>query len=206
MRDDEKKVGMLVILSAPSGCGKDTVLAELFNRAGWLKRSISLTTRQKREGEKDGEDYYFVSREYFQSKLESGQILEHTSYSGNYYGTPKTTVDEWLKQGETVILKIEVEGAVKIKELYPDAVSIFLVPPAMSELETRLRQRMSEGEEEIQSRLTIAVNEMKNAVNYDYIVVNEDLGRAVDDVYAIIISERHRTSRSMHILNEAMTF
>ncbi len=206
MIDDRKSEGMLVVLSAPSGCGKDTVLDGLGKKAGWIKRSISLTTRNKRDGEKDGEDYYFVSRDYFLSRLDSGQILEHTTYSGNFYGTPKSTVDEWLKNGETVILKIEVEGAGKIKELYHDSISIFLIPPSMKALEERLRCRMSESEEEIQSRLTIALNEMKNAVSYDFIVINDDVDKAIDDVYSIIVSEGHRTSRSTRILNEAMSF
>lgn len=206
MIDDRKSEGMLVVLSAPSGCGKDTVLDGLGKKAGWIKRSISLTTRNKRDGEKDGEDYYFVSRDYFLSRLDSGQILEHTTYSGNFYGTPKSTVDDWLKNGETVILKIEVEGAGKIKELYHDSISIFLIPPSMKALEERLRCRMSESEEEIQSRLTIALNEMKNAVSYDFIVINDDVDKAIDDVYSIIVSEGHRTSRSTRILNEAMSF
>ncbi|NLO46485.1 MAG: guanylate kinase [Clostridiales bacterium] len=206
MIDDRKSEGMLVVLSAPSGCGKDTVLDGLGKKAGWIKRSISLTTRNKRDGEKDGEDYYFVSRDYFLSRLDSGQILEHTTYSGNFYGTPKSTVDEWLKNGETVILKIEVEGAGKIKELYHDSISIFLIPPSMKALEERLRCRMSESEEEIQSRLTIALNEMKNAVSYDFIVINDDVDKAIDDVYSIIVSEGHRTSRSTRILNESMSF
>ena len=206
MIDDRKSEGMLVVLSAPSGCGKDTVLDGLGKKAGWIKRSISLTTRNKRDGEKDGEDYYFVSRDYFLSRLDSGQILEHTTYSGNFYGTPKSTVDEWLKNGETVILKIEVEGAGKIKELYHASISIFLIPPSMKALEERLRCRMSESEEEIQSRLTIALNEMKNAVSYDFIVINDDVDKAIDDVYSIIVSEGHRTSRSTRILNESMSF
>ncbi len=205
MLNDDRTEGMLVILSAPSGCGKDTILSELNGRESCFKRSVSLTTRPMREGEKDGKDYYFVSRDYFLQKLESGQILEHTSYSGNFYGTPKTMVDEWLAEGETVILKIEVEGAGRIKALYPDSVSIFLVPPSMKVLEERLRRRMSENEDEIQSRLTIALNEMRNAVNYDYIVVNEDLDRAVGDVYSIINSEHHKTSRSKQVLNAAMS-
>ena len=206
MIDDRKSEGMLVVLSAPSGCGKDTVLDGLGKKAGWIKRSISLTTRNKRDGEKDGEDYYFVSRDYFLSRLDSGQILEHTTYSGNFYGTPKSTVDEWLKNGETVILKIEVEGAGKIKELYQDSISIFLIPPSMKALEERLRCRMSESEEEIQSRLTIALNEMKNAVSYDFIVKIDDVDKAIDDVYSIIVAECHRTSRSTRILNESMSF
>ncbi len=205
MQNNKETNGMLVVLSAPSGCGKDTVLAELMSKNTGVKRSISLTTRKMRDGEANGEDYYFVSEDYFLKKLGSGQILEFTNYSGNYYGTPKTTVDEWLEAGETVILKIEVEGAGKIRELYPDSVSIFLVPPSMKSLEKRLRNRQSESEEEIQSRLTIAQNEMKNALNYDYIVVNDELSLAVSDICSIICSEKHRTVRSKKIINEVIS-
>ncbi|MCR5485885.1 MAG: guanylate kinase [Clostridiales bacterium] len=202
---ENKRKGLLIVLSAPSGCGKDTVLASLDGKIDNFRRSVSMTTRKKRDGETDGLDYYFVTPEYFLERLSRGQILEHTNYNGNYYGTPKTTVDEWLKNGDTVILKIEVEGAKNIRSLYPDSVSIFLVPPSMSSLEKRLRKRNSDSDEEIQSRLTIAQNEMKNAVNYDYIVVNDKLETAVEDICAIINAERHRTSRSKNIISEVIS-
>lgn len=203
MLGDKNRQGLLVVLSAPSGCGKDTVLAELDNRME-IKRSISMTTRTIRPEETDGVDYYFVSEEYFLKKLDEGQILEYTNYNGNFYGTPKAAVDEGLRKGETVVLKIEVEGGSNIRRMYPDSVSIFLVPPSMQTLEDRLRKRSSETEEEIQSRLTIALGEMKHAAEYDYIVVNDRLDDAVSDIRAIIRSEKHRTLRSKNIISEVI--
>lgn len=196
----EQKQGVLLVLSAPSGCGKDTVLARLSG----VRRSISMTTRAMREGEVDGVDYYFVTQDYFLKQLREGKILEYTSYNGNYYGTPKQAVDEWLKAGETVVLKIEVEGGGNIRKLYPDSVGIFLVPPSMQTLERRLRNRSSETEDEIHSRLTIAQNEIKHATEYDYIVVNDDIDCAVSDIQAIIRSEKLRTSRSKNMICEVI--
>ena len=203
MFGDSQKKGLLIVLSAPSGCGKDTVLAQLEGKADF-RRSISMTTRAMRDGEADGVDYYFVTTEYFLKKLDQGQILEYTNFSGNYYGTPKTTVDDWLRNGETVILKIEVEGAENIKKMYPDSVGIFLLPPSMKVLEQRLRNRSSETEDEIQSRMTIAKNEVKHAVDYDYVVVNNDLDDAIEDIKAIIRSEKHKTDRSKNIIREVI--
>lgn len=196
----EKREGLLVVLSAPSGCGKDTVLSKLSG----IRRSVSMTTRAMRDGETDGVDYYFVSEAYFLKQLEDGKILEYTSYNGKYYGTPKQAVDDWLKAGETVVLKIEVEGGGNIRRLYPDSVGIFLVPPSMQTLEHRLRKRCSETEEEIQSRLTIAQNEMKHAAEYDYIVVNDGIACAVEDIQAIIRSEKLKTSRSKNLICEVI--
>ncbi len=203
MLGDSQKKGLLIVLSAPSGCGKDTVLAQIGGKADF-RRSISMTTRAMRDGEADGVDYYFVTEEYFLKKLDQGQILEYTNFSGNYYGTPKTTVDDWLRNGETVILKIEVEGAENIKKMYPDSVGIFLLPPSMKVLEQRLRNRSSETEDEIQSRMTIAKNEVKHAVDYDYVVVNNDLDDAIEDIKAIIRSEKHKTDRSKNIIREVI--
>lgn len=196
----ENKEGILIVLSAPSGCGKDTVLARLSG----VRRSVSMTTRAMREGEINGVDYYFVTKDYFLKQLEEGKILEYTSYNGNYYGTPKQAVDEWLKAGETVVLKIEVEGGGNIRKLYPDSVGIFLVPPSMQTLERRLRKRSSESEDEIYSRLTIAQNEIKHATEYDYIVVNDDIDCAVGDIQAIIRTEKLKTSRSKNKICEVI--
>lgn len=204
MQIDSQNPGLLLVVSAPSGCGKDTVLAELCRDREDIKRSVSMTTRAMREGETDGKDYYFVDKSYFERMLSEDKILEHTIYNGNYYGTPKTAVDEWLKKGETVILKIEVEGGGNIRRMYPDSVGIFLVPPSMQVLEKRLRNRGSETEEEIQGRLTIAGNEMKHATEYDYIVVNDRIEDAVRDIETIIHSERIRTIRQTNILKEVI--
>lgn len=180
------KNGILVLFSGPSGVGKDTVLEVVLNKDNTLQRSISLTTRDIRENEIDGRDYYFISKDLFNNMVENGDVLEFAQYGENLYGTPKAPVDKWLAEGKTVILKIEVQGAQKIKELYPDAVGIFVLPPSMDELENRLRSRGTENEEDIQKRLEIAKNEVEKSVDYDYTVINDDLDSASNDVLRII--------------------
>lgn len=198
------KNGLLVILSGPSGSGKDTILSELARRESDVRISVSLTTRKSREWEDDGKNYYFVDEEFFMRKLESGQILEHAQYGNNYYGTPKAPVDQWLEEGKTVVLKIEVQGAEKIRQIYPDAVSIFLMPPSMKTLEDRLRRRETEDEDEINRRLSIAVGEIKRSVEYDYYVINDVVSYAVSDICAIIQAEKQKTSRMKYIISEVI--
>jgi guanylate kinase len=193
-----------VILSGPSGSGKDTILSELARRESDVRISVSLTTRKPREWEDDGKNYYFVDEEFFMRKLESGQILEHAQYGNNYYGTPKAPVDQWLEEGKTVVLKIEVQGAEKIRPIYPDAVSIFLMPPSMKTLEDRLRRRETEDEDEINRRLSIAVGEIKRSVEYDYYVINDVVSYAVSDICAIIQAEKQKTSRMKYIISEVI--
>jgi len=190
--------GILVILSGPSGSGKDTILEELLKTNSGISLSTSLTTRAKRNWEVDGRHYYFVTQEYFLKKLNEGMVLEHVQYGENFYGVPKQPVDELLAQGKTVILKIEVQGAEKIRKLYPNVCSIFLMPPSLPVLESRLRQRETEDEEDIQRRLSIAAGEMQRAGEYDYIVVNDCIDTAAADVNAILRAEQHRTARVKH--------
>lgn len=178
--------GMLVLFSGPSGVGKDTVLDIILDKDENLQRSISLTTREKRSGEIDGEDYYFITKDEFSNMVEDGQVLEYAQYGENIYGTPKAPVDKWLKDGKTVILKIEVKGAQKIRELYPDALSIFLLPPSMQVLEDRIRTRGTESEQDIQKRLEIAKNEILRSADYDFVVVNDDIDEASNNVLDII--------------------
>lgn len=185
----QNKKGMLIILSGPSGSGKDTILTQLEKREQNIQLSISMTTRAARMWEKDGFHYYFVDRASFEEKIANNEILEYAEYSGNYYGTPKAPVDKWLEEGKTVILKIEVQGAENIRKMYPDAVSIFLMPPSMKILEERLRNRESETEDSIQSRMAIAKDEIKRSDEYDYIVVNDIVDYAVSDICAIIQAE-----------------
>lgn len=196
--------GLLVILSGPSGSGKDTILTELTKREIDIKVSTSMTTRNMRPGEIDGIDYFFVTEEFFNKKIEDGQVLEYAKYGENLYGTPKAPVDELLSQGKTVFLKIEVQGAEKIRELYPEAVSIFLMPPSMKVLEKRLRCRETEDEEDIQRRLNIAVDEIKRAVEYDYIVINDLVPYAVSDICTILDAEKRRTFRCKNIISEVI--
>lgn len=180
------KKGVLVLFSGPSGVGKDTVLDIVLNKDKNLQKSISLTTRGIRENEVDGKDYYFISNEKFEDMISQGQVLEYAKYGSNFYGTPKAPIDEWLGEGKTVILKIEVQGASKIKELYPDSVSIFVLPPSMEELENRLRSRGTESEDDIKKRLDIARGEVERSKDYDFIVINDDLDIASDKVIAIV--------------------
>ncbi len=194
--------GILIILSGPSGSGKDTVLNELVKNREDVKISVSMTTREKRQGEIDGYHYYFVDREYFERKISEDKMLEYAEYADNYYGTPKAPVDEMLSNGKAVILKIEVQGAEKIRKLYSDVISIFLMPPSMRVLEERLRARNTEDEETINHRLVIAREEMKKAPDYDYVVINDTVENAVAGIETIIKSERLKTARNKKMLSE----
>ena len=180
------KKGMLILFSGPSGVGKDTVLDIVLNKDKNLQKSVSLTTRGIRENEIDGKDYYFISSAQFDDMINNGQVLEFAKYGSNYYGTPKAPIDKWLSEGKTVVLKIEVQGASRIKELYPESIGIFLMPPSMQELENRLRLRGTEDEDDIQKRLDIAIEEVKHSKDYDYIVINDDIESASDNVIAIV--------------------
>lgn len=180
------KKGTLVLFSGPSGVGKDTVLEVVLNKNKELQKSISLTTRKIRENEIDGKDYYFISRAAFEDMIKNNEVLEFAQYGKNYYGTPKAPIDKWLDEGKTIILKIEVQGAKKIKELYPDAVGIFIMPPSMDELEKRLRFRGTESEDDIKRRLDIAKSEIEKSVDYDYLVVNDEIDLASDNVLNIV--------------------
>ncbi len=180
------KKGTLILFSGPSGVGKDTVLEVVLNKNKDLQKSISLTTREIRDNEIDGKDYYFISREAFDDMIKNNEVLEFAQYGKNFYGTPKAPIDKWLSEGKTIILKIEVQGAKKIKELYPDAVGIFIMPPSMDELEKRLRFRGTETEDDIKRRLDIAKGEIENSVDYDYLVVNDEINSASDNVLNIV--------------------
>lgn len=196
--------GVLIILSGPSGSGKDTVLNELVKIMDDVKISISMTTREKRAGEIDGLHYYFVNREYFEKMISENKVLEYAEYANNFYGTPKDPVDEMLSAGKSVILKIEVQGAEKIRKIYPDVISIFLMPPSMKVLEERLRGRNSEDEEVLQHRLVIAGEEIKRASEYDYIVINDTVENAVEGIKTIINAEKSKTIRNKNIISEVI--
>lgn len=194
--------GLLVVLSGPSGSGKDTVLAELFKLDIGLVKSVSMTTRKPRDNEKDGVDYHFVDEDCFVSAIENGKMLEYAKYGDNYYGTPKAPVDNWLNENKAVVLKIEVQGAGNIRKLYPDVVSIFLAPPNKQILEERLRNRGSEDEEDVRRRLDIACRELERICEYDYVVVNDELTDAVRDIKTIIFAEKLKVSRRNKIISE----
>ncbi len=196
--------GILIIFSGPSGSGKGTVLGNLLKKRDDVKISVSMTTREKRDGEIDGVHYYYVSREYFEKKIADSKMLEYAEYANNLYGTPKDPVDEMLKEGLAVILEIEVQGAEKIRNLYPDAVSIFITPPSTAVLEERLRGRNTEDEETVNHRLVIAREEIRRAVEYDYIVINDTVENAVNGIETIINAERLKIKRNKKILSEVI--
>ncbi|SFD81873.1 guanylate kinase [Lentibacillus persicus] len=190
---DEK--GILFILSGPSGVGKGTVRKELFNRANDLAYSISMTTREKRSGEKEGIDYFFKTNEEFENMVEAGQLLEYARFVNNYYGTPRKYVEDTLASGKDVFLEIEVQGAMQVKENFPEGVFIFLFPPSLEELKNRIVDRGTESEDLVFERLKEARNEIHMMDAYDYVVVNDDVNSAVTKIQSIIQSEHCRRER-----------
>ncbi len=192
--------GIPIVISAPSGCGKDTILEQLFKINDNLVYSVSATTRQPREGEKDGASYFFRTRSEFEKMIADNEVLEYTEYCGNYYGTPKKAVEEMLSAGKDVILKIEVEGAMNIKKIFSECVLIFVLPPSFTELERRLRKRGTETEETIASRIKQARAELEFADKFDYMIVNGDLDKAVRDVNTVILSEKMSSKRNAALL------
>ena len=191
--------GMLIVLSGPSGVGKGTVRKALFDMPNHnLTYSISMTTRKIRPGEVNGREYYFVSREEFEDRINKGLFLEHAEFVGNYYGTPLDKVNEQLEAGKEVVLEIEVNGALQVKEKVPDCVMIFIVPPSKQDLYDRLNNRGTESEDIIRQRVEKANKEFKVAPKYDYIVVNDEVSNAADRIMAIIRAEHAKTSRSIH--------
>lgn len=183
--------GKLIVISAPSGCGKSTVVRELMARRPNLKFSISATTRAPREGEVDGKDYFFVSREKFMEMVAEDAFIEHAVFVGNCYGTPKKALDDMLEQGLDVMLDIDVQGAFQIREKCPDALMVFLMPPSFEELEKRLILRGKDSLEVIKNRLITAREECKVADKFDYIIVNDDVDRAVSEFSSIIDKEKN---------------
>lgn len=176
----------LFVVSGPSGTGKDTVVAQLLKTHPEIQHTVSATTRAPREGEKNGINYHFMSVADFEDHLAHDQIVEHTQYCGNYYGTLRSEIETRMEQGIPVILVIEVEGAGNIKKMYPGATTIFILPPDMEELERRLRNRGTEDEETIQRRLTRAKTEISNSVEYDEHVVNDQVETCAESLYSII--------------------
>lgn len=187
-----KDKGLLIILSGPSGAGKSTVISRLVKARGDIRFSVSATTRAPRPGEVDGCDYYFKSREEFAQMVAADAFLEHAEYVGNCYGTPAAPVDADLGEGFNVLLDIEVQGAAQIMEKRPDAVSVFLCPPSLEELEKRLRKRGTDSEDKILGRLETARREYEQLSRYSYIVINDDADTAAGELNAIITAERCR--------------
>ncbi|EOS61022.1 guanylate kinase [Firmicutes bacterium M10-2] len=180
--------GLLIILSGPSGVGKGTI-RQYFEKNDRLNLtySTSMTTRKPRNNEVDGKDYFFTTRENFQEAIKNGELLEYAEFVGNFYGTPLSEVERLRNEGKNVLLEIEVQGARQVQDKCPDAISIFIIPPSMEELEKRIRGRKSEPEEVIQERLAKAANEMKMVPNYKYIVCNDDPKLAAELIETIIL-------------------
>ena len=190
-----KEMGSLIVVSGPSGCGKYTVIKKLTELNNNVHVSVSCTTRQPRVGEQDGKDYYFISKEEFEKKIESGEFLEYAEYVGNYYGTLKSTIQEKLESGIDVVLEIEIQGALKVKKALPDTIFIFLLPPTMRELKKRLENRGTETKEKVLNRFRQAYNEINEITQYNYVVINDEVEKAATKMNAILLSERCRVDR-----------
>lgn len=190
---------MLVIISGPSGSGKGTVVKKLDAGLGYA-RSISVTTRQPRDGEVNGRDYFFTTQENFIQMRNEDALLEHAVYVGNFYGTPRRYVEEQIYNGNVVVLEIEVYGALQVKEKFPEAVLIFLMPPSVTELASRLKGRNTEDDVTIEARLKKAVEEVPFIDKYNYLVINDKVEYAVDKINAIVQAERLRPKRNQDII------
>ena len=185
-----KNKAKLIIFTGPSGVGKGTMLADFFKRVNnKIVYSVSCTTRAPRDGEINGMHYFFISKNEFEQMIQEDEFLEHACYSGNYYGTNKKFVDEKISQGKSVLLEIELQGALQVMEKRPDAVTIFIKPPTFEELENRLRGRHTETEEAIQKRLEAAKEELKNADKFHYTIENDVIEKAVDELIEIYNKE-----------------
>ncbi len=192
----QKEKGLLVVVSGPSGAGKDSIINEVVKNEAinaWV--SISMTSRNMRKNEIEGVHYFFVSKEEFETNIQKNNFLEYAEYNGNYYGTPKHKIDEYLNQGIDVILIIEIQGALQIKELIPEALFIFIMPPSMQELKNRLVKRGSDSEDKIMKRFKRAYQEINEVTKYNYVVVNDVLDKAVQKVTSILLAEKCRTDR-----------
>jgi guanylate kinase len=190
-----KEKGILFVLSGPSGVGKGTVRKALFEQDTNLKYSISMTTRTIREGEQDGVDYFFRTHDEFRDMIDQNRLIEYAEYVGNYYGTPKQYVEEMIEAGHDVFLEIEVQGAMQVKNNFPEGVFVFLIPPSLEELKNRIQDRGTESEELIASRLQEARNEIEMMEAYDYVVVNDAVDNAVKKVQAIVQGEHCKKER-----------
>ncbi len=195
----KKKRGELIVLSGPSGVGKSTVISELLSSRRDIHFSVSFTTRQPRVGEEHGVNYYFVSREEFERMIEADELLEYAQYVENYYGTSLKVIEEKLQAGVDVLLDIEVQGAAKVREKCPEAVFIFIIPPSLEELSRRLRKRNTDSEDVIAQRLAKAREECRECTKYDYLVVNDNVMSAAQEILSILEAESCRVNKRIQL-------
>jgi len=193
--------GLLVVVSGPSGAGKGTICQALLEKTP-LAYSVSATTRKPRAGEVDGESYYFLSVEAFEEMIEKDELLEWAKVYDNYYGTPLKKVEEKLAAGEDILLEIDTQGAMKVREKFPEGVYIFILPPSLAELERRIRGRDTETEDVLQKRLAAAIDEIEAGKCYKYVVTNDEVDGAVDSVCAILAAERRLVARNGELFDE----
>ncbi len=192
----EKTTGSLIVISGPSGAGKDTVVQKLLSRNKNIVLSVSMTTREPRGNEQEGVDYYYVTKEHFLKEIDKGNFLEYANVFGsNYYGTPKDKVIKNLEKGIDVLLVIDIQGAVKIKEVMPESIFIFIMPPSMKELKKRLIARDTETPEKMLDRFKTAYKEVNEATKYNYVVINDEVEEATKKIEAIITAEKCRVDR-----------
>ena len=196
--------GNLIVISGPSGSGKDTVLSEVFRLHPEIRLSISSITRDMREGEVQDGKYHFISRDEFEKAIENNEMLEYNIYQNNYYGTPKAPVQKAIDEGAEIVLEVDVNGAKNVLKQFPEAISIFIMPPSFETLAKRLSSRGTESAEQIKGRLKAALDEINQAVIYDYIVVNDVLCEAVEDVISIIVSNRSKKERQINLIKEVL--
>lgn len=196
--------GGVFVVSGPSGSGKDTVLKGLFAENPDILFSISSITRAMRPGEKEGEKYNFISRENFEEMIKNDMLLEHNLFVGNYYGTPRVPVEKAVSEGKDIIIEVDVNGAAQIRKKLPEAVTVFIMPPSFAELKRRLVGRGTESEVLIEKRLQSALDEIRRAEEYDYIIVNDDAATASQSLMSVIKSCRLKTERQKNIINEVL--
>lgn len=196
--------GRVFIISGPSGSGKDTVMKKVFERKPDLKFSISSITRGMRPGEVEGEKYNFVSRERFEQMIQNDELLEHNIFVGNYYGTPKAPVIDCIESGNDILIEVDVNGAEQIRAKLPEAVSIFIMPPSLEVLKSRLTGRGTDSADVIEKRLAESLREIASAKEFDYIVVNDDLDTAAENFVRIISVDKHRTDRNIELINKIL--
>lgn len=196
--------GGVFVVSGPSGSGKDTVLKGLFAENPDILFSISSITRAMRPGEREGEKYNFISREHFEEMIKNDLLLEHNVFVGNYYGTPRIPVEKAVSEGKDIIIEVDVNGAEQIRKKLPEAVTVFIMPPSFEELKRRLVGRGTESEELIEKRLRSALDEIRRAEEYDYIIVNDDAAAASQSLMSVIKACRLKTERQKNIINEVL--